>query len=63
MDWPSWFDGQTGPIARDYNVLSWPAIYILDEQGLIVGKDLRGDELDAKISAIMADKPLTVQGR
>ena len=54
MDWPCWFDGQGGPIVGDYNVLGWPAIYILDERGMIAEKDLRGEELDAKISELMA---------
>jgi thiol-disulfide isomerase/thioredoxin len=56
MDWPCWFDGGNGPIARDWNVLAWPSIYILDEQGTIVAKNLRGDELDTKLAGLMGKK-------
>lgn len=56
MAWPCWFDGGNGPIARDWNVLHWPTIYVLDRDGRIVAKDLRGDELDAKIAQLMEGK-------
>jgi thiol-disulfide isomerase/thioredoxin len=52
--WPSWFDGVNGAIVRDYNVLGWPTIYILDERGMIAAKNLRGEELDAKVAELMA---------
>jgi len=56
MDWPCWFDGGNGPIAREFNVLGWPTIYILNEQGVIVAKQLRGDALDTKLAALMDKK-------
>jgi thiol-disulfide isomerase/thioredoxin len=56
MDWPCWFDGGNGPIARDWNVLFWPSIYILDEKGVIVAKHLRGDPLDIKLAELLDKK-------
>lgn len=56
IDWPCWFDGENGPIARDWNVLSWPTIYVLDPGGRIVAKNLRGEALDAKIKELMENK-------
>ncbi len=56
MNWPCWFDGQNGPIARDLNVLQWPTIYVLDKDGIVVAKDLHGDELDKKIAQLMEDR-------
>jgi thiol-disulfide isomerase/thioredoxin len=56
MDWPCWFDGQNGPIARNWNVLAWPSIYLLDERGIIVAKNLRGEALDAKVAKLMDRK-------
>ena len=53
ITWPCWFDGNNGPIARDYNILQWPTIYLLDRDGIIVAKDLAGDELDAEIARLM----------
>ena len=42
IGWPCWFDGANGPIARNWNVLHWPSVYVLDKQGRIAAKDLSG---------------------
>ncbi len=42
------------PIAITYGVNAIPSTYILDSKGTIVAKDLRGAELKAKISALLA---------
>lgn len=41
------------PIAKKYNIQSIPAIYILDSNGIIVAKDLRGDQLKAKVKELL----------
>ncbi len=41
------------PIARKYGVSAIPATFILDEQGVIVAKNLRGDELSNKIGELL----------
>ena len=56
MDWPCWFDGSDGPIARNWNVLAWPTIYVLDERGVIVAKNLRGEALETKLAELMEKK-------
>jgi thiol-disulfide isomerase/thioredoxin len=36
MTWRSWWDGGTeGPTAHRWNVRAWPAIYVIDRQGII----------------------------
>ncbi len=40
-------------IAKLYNVDAIPATFILDENGIIVAKDLRGSSLDAKIGELL----------
>ncbi|WP_430612293.1 redoxin domain-containing protein [Flavobacterium sp. JP2137] len=42
------------PIAADYSVKAIPATFILDENGVIVAKDLRGEELEAKVAELLA---------
>ncbi|SEG44953.1 Thioredoxin-like [Flavobacterium urumqiense] len=42
------------PIAKQYNVESIPATFILDASGNVVAKDLRGEELRAKIMELLA---------
>ncbi len=44
------------PIAQEYSVRSIPATFLLDENGVIIDKDLRGAALEAKIASLLADK-------
>jgi peroxiredoxin len=44
------------PIAKQYNVQSIPATFILDAKGNIVAKDLRGDALRAKVKELLGVK-------
>ncbi len=44
------------PIAKTYGVESIPATFILDANGKIVAKDLRGDALKAKVNELLAVK-------
>ena len=41
------------PIAKEYNVESIPAMFVLDASGKIVAKDLRGAELEAKVAELL----------
>lgn len=41
------------PIARQYNVRSIPATFLLDEEGVIIDKNLRGPALEAKIASLL----------
>jgi peroxiredoxin len=45
--------GWNDPIAKKYNVRAIPATFILDASGKIVAKDLRGDELKAKVKELL----------
>ena len=44
------------PIAKQYNVQSIPATFILDANGIIVAKDLRGDALKVKVKELLGVK-------
>lgn len=52
MTWPQFFDGQgwRNKLAKHYGVNSIPATYLLDGEGRIVAKDLRGDQLEAELA-------------
>jgi peroxiredoxin len=41
------------PIAIQYNVKSIPATFLLDASGKIIAKDLRGEELKAKVAELL----------
>jgi len=57
MDWHhvSNLKGWSDPIAKTYNVRSIPATFLLDENGNIIAKNLRGNALDAKIASLLGD--------
>ena len=42
------------PIAKNFGVRSIPATFILDENGVIIAKDLRGQALEEKIKELLA---------
>ncbi len=42
------------PIAMKYNVKSIPATFLLDANGKIIAKDLRGAELKAKVASLLS---------
>ena len=48
--------GWEDPIAKQYGVEQIPSTFIFDSEGKIVAKDLRGDELKAKIIELLAKK-------
>jgi peroxiredoxin len=44
------------PIAKEYSVRSIPATFLLDENGVIIDKDLRGAALEAKMASLFEEK-------
>jgi hypothetical protein len=52
ITWPSFFDGESGPIAAAWEVKFWPTIYLIDHEGNIAGEytgDARSDALIEKL--------------
>lgn len=41
------------PVAKKYNIQAIPATFILDSEGKIIAKNVRGTELEQKISALL----------
>ena len=62
----TWWDGHSqpdadqvaaeGPIATQWNVLGWPQIYVLDEEGVIRHTDKRGGALIAAVDELVMGK-------
>jgi len=63
ITWRSWFDGGKtgGPIAQQYGVTSWPTIYVLDTKGVIRYKNVRGEQMDEAVDALL--KELAAQAK
>jgi thiol-disulfide isomerase/thioredoxin len=56
LTWRMWWDGRDpGPIVQQYQVHSWPAIYVLDDQGVIRYRDVRGDDLDQAVDTLLRE--------
>jgi len=58
MTWVQYFDGKgwKNKLAVKYGVNSIPATYLLDGQGVIIGNDLRGDDLEQAVAKALAKK-------
>ncbi len=58
MAWQEYFDGQGwgNKLAVKYGVESIPANYLLDADGKIIDKDLRGEALEAAVTKALAKK-------
>jgi len=58
MTWQQYFDGKgwNNKLAEKYGINSIPATFLLDGQGNIIGKDLRGEALEAAVAAAIAKK-------
>jgi peroxiredoxin len=58
MTWPQYCDGKgwQNKLALKYGIESIPATFLLDGEGKIIGKDLRGEELQAAVARALAKK-------
>jgi RNA polymerase sigma factor (sigma-70 family) len=57
VTWRFWLDGRApGPIARRWNVETWPTIYVLDANGVIRFRQVREQALDNAIDALLKEQ-------
>ena len=69
LPYRTWWDGHSqpdaevaateGPIATAWNVRGWPAIYVLDEEGVIRHVNKRGGALIAAVDRMVMDKRMS----
>jgi len=57
ITWRSFWDGgsTSGPIATRWNVSGWPTIYVLDHEGRIRFKNVRGEAMDEAVDQLLAE--------
>jgi peroxiredoxin/HEAT repeat protein len=55
VTWRSWADGPNGPINDQWNVKSFPTVVLLDAEGRIRFKNVRGPALDAAIRQLVRE--------
>lgn len=54
ITWPQMSDlqGVDSPVATKYGVYATPTTFLIDSAGVVIGKDLRGAELDQKLISL-----------
>lgn len=58
ISWRSFWNGPKGtggPISAKWNVRGWPTLYVLDAEGRIRYKNVRGEKMDAAITELLAE--------
>jgi hypothetical protein len=56
ITWRSFWNGQkgtNGPIAKSWNVVAWPTIYVLDQKGVIRAKNVRREALERAVDKLL----------
>ena len=57
ISWRSFWNGggTSGPISTRWNVASWPTIYVIDAEGKIRFKNVRGEKMDEAVDSLLAE--------
>ncbi len=58
ITWRSFWNGPEGtggPISKQWNVSGWPTIYVIDTEGKIRFKNVRGEQLDDSLTTLLAE--------
>ncbi len=58
ITWRSFWNGPLGtkgPIAKGWDVMGWPTIYILDVDGVIRARNVRGDPMEEVVLELLAE--------
>ena len=57
LTWRSFWNGGStkGPISDAWKVQGWPTIYVLDGEGVIRYRNVRGHAMDQAVDALLAE--------
>ena len=56
LTWRSFWngpDGTGGPISKAWGVRGWPTIFVIDEEGVIRSKNVRGERMDSAVDQLL----------
>ena len=53
LTWPQIFSDETNNITKAYGISGYPTVFLLDTEGIIIAKNLRGKELEDKILSLI----------
>lgn len=66
ISWRSFWNGPDGPwgtISMEWNVRTWPRVYVIDAKGVIRENGLTGSELDAPLEKWVAEAEAAAAGK
>ncbi len=55
MPWTHWWNGSQGGILTDWDVKGFPTIYVLDAKGVVRYKNVRGQDMEEAVNALLAE--------
>ncbi len=55
MPWTHWWSGQTGEAIEALNIQHFPTIFVLDAEGIIRHKEIRGEELEKAVTSLVEE--------
>ena len=57
ITWRSFWNGGStqGPISKAWKVTGWPTIYVLDAEGTIRYRNVRGAEMDKAVDSLLKE--------
>ena len=58
ITWRSFWNGPKGtggPISQAWHVRGWPTIYVLDADGVIRYRDVRGEDMDRAVDELLKE--------
>jgi len=58
-----WDQGRDGPVSLRWGINSWPTIFVLDGEGVIRYKNVRGDDLDKAVMSLLDETPAEIPFR
>ncbi len=65
INWRSWWDAsaKNEPISKTWNVRGWPTGYVIDHNGIIRYKNLKGRELEKAVEQLLQEAERQREGR
>lgn len=55
MPWTHWWDGPDAPFVKQWNIHTFPTIYVIDAKGVIRYKHIRGEELEKAVEKLLVE--------
>jgi thiol-disulfide isomerase/thioredoxin len=62
MPWTHWWSGPEGKIIETLNIQHYPTIFVLDAKGVIRYTEIRGEELEKAVNALLKETDVETAG-